>query len=38
MSENMPKVIQSIINGEINDLDTFKKDCRQLIEITKLNN
>lgn len=37
MSENMPKVISSLMSGEINDIDTFRKDCKQLIEITKLN-
>jgi len=32
MGENMPKVIENIINGEYSDVDILKDECVKLID------
>ncbi|EGR28180.1 hypothetical protein IMG5_181090 [Ichthyophthirius multifiliis] len=32
MNENMPKVIESIKNGEYTDVDIFKSECKSIVE------
>ncbi len=36
MSENMPKVIEGIINGDFTDVTQLKAECRKLIDSCKL--
>jgi hypothetical protein len=38
MSENMPKVIQSIVNNSFFDVDQLKEECRKLVEATTFKN
>ena len=32
MGENMPKIIENIINGEYSDVDVLKDECKKLID------
>jgi hypothetical protein len=38
MGDNMPKVIENIINGEYSDVDILKDECKKLVDSIQVNN
>lgn len=36
MNDNIPRVIESIVNNEYTDLDALKLECRKFMDFNKL--